>query len=192
MSPRNKDQNETIRKASIAKIVTASIELFSTKGFETTSVSQIAKKAGISKGLIYNYFESKNALLKGVFDYFASEEENIMSEVEDENPRIFLGNLIRLTFKELRNRPEFWKMVMGMSIQPDMYSFIHKMAVEKMRVYFPLLEELLAGCGIEHPKQEAKLVAAQLDGIVIHYLLIREGYPLQEVEDYLIEKYCKE
>ena len=83
-------------------------------------------------------------------------------------------------------------MVMGMSIQPDMYSFIHEMALEKMNKYFPLLEELLKGCGIDHPHQEAKLVAAQLDGIVIHYLLAKEGYPLDEIEKYLIEKYCKE
>jgi AcrR family transcriptional regulator len=191
MSPRNKDQNETIRKASISKIINASIELFSKQGFETTSVSHIAKKAGISKGLIYNYFDSKQALLKGVFDYFTSEEENIMVEVADEDPKIFLGNLFRFTFRELRDRPEFWKMVMGMSIQPDMYSFVHEMAVEKMNVYFPLLEELLNGCGVKHAHQEAKLLAAQLDGIVIHFLLVREGYPLIEIENYLIEKYCK-
>jgi len=92
----------------------------------------------------------------------------------------------------LKARPDFWKMVMGMSIQPDMYSFIHEMALEKMNKYFPLFEELLKGCGIDHPHQEAKLVAAQLDGIVIHYLLAKEGYPLDEVEKYLIEKYCTE
>jgi len=63
---------------------------------------------------------------------------------------------------------------------------------EKMNKYFPLFEKLLKGCGIDHPHQEAKLVAAQLDGIVIHYLLAKEGYPLDEVEKYLIEKYCTE
>ena len=192
MSPKSKDQNETLRKASIEKIVNASIELFSSKGFETTSVSQIALKAGVSKGLIYNYFDSKKDLLKGVFDYFGSEERNIMIEVMDENPRIFLKNLFQYTFRELKERPDFWKMVMGMSIQPDMYSFIHEMAVEKMRKYFPLMKELLEGCGVENADQEAKLVAAQLDGICIHYLLIKESYPLDDIENYLINKYCKE
>jgi len=191
MSPRNKEDNEAIRKTSIEKIVTASIELFAKQGYESTSISQIASLAGVSKGLIYNYFDSKLDLLKGVFDYFRSEEENLMLEVVHEDPKIFLENIFTLTFKELKARPEFWTMIMGMSIQPDMYSFVHKMALEKMTMYFPILEELLKGCGIEHPKQESKLLAAQLDGIVIHYLLAREDYPLDEVEEYLIEKYCK-
>ena len=66
MSPRNKIQNEAIRRASIDRIMDACLELFSRQGFAATSVNQIAKEAGVSKGLIYNYFESKEALIKEI------------------------------------------------------------------------------------------------------------------------------
>ena len=63
MSPRTKDQYSEIRRVSREKILSAALELFAKKGFHATSISQIAKKAKISKGLMYNYFKSKDRLL---------------------------------------------------------------------------------------------------------------------------------
>ena len=45
------------------EIVLATLEVFSEKGYEATSMSQIAKLAGIGKGTIYEYFESKEELI---------------------------------------------------------------------------------------------------------------------------------
>ncbi len=42
------------------------LELFGTEGFDKTSISSIASKAGISKGLLYNYFSSKEELIKTI------------------------------------------------------------------------------------------------------------------------------
>ena len=41
----------------------AALELFVTYGYQGTTISQIAKKASVSKGLLYNYFKSKEELL---------------------------------------------------------------------------------------------------------------------------------
>jgi len=40
----------------------AAIKLFSEKGFENTSVNQLAKEAGVGKSTIYGYFQSKNEI----------------------------------------------------------------------------------------------------------------------------------
>lgn len=40
----------------------AAIKLFSEKGFENTSVHQLAKEAGVGKSTIYGYFQSKNEI----------------------------------------------------------------------------------------------------------------------------------
>ena len=50
MSPRTKDQFEEIRNKSRENIEKIALELFAIKGYHATSVSQIAEKAGISKG----------------------------------------------------------------------------------------------------------------------------------------------
>ena len=64
MSPRKKEDNESIREERRKSILEVALSLFANKGYESTSISQLAKEAGISKGLIYTYFESKEALLK--------------------------------------------------------------------------------------------------------------------------------
>ena len=47
-------------------IVVASIALFVKKGMEKTTLSDILKEAGISKGTFYHYFSSKDDLLKSI------------------------------------------------------------------------------------------------------------------------------
>jgi len=98
MSPLSKEKIEEKRAASINKIFGASLELFSKQGFQSTSISQIARKAGISKGLIYNYFESKLELLEKLMESFGELEENMMSRVIDDDPRKFLENIFKAFF----------------------------------------------------------------------------------------------
>ena len=45
------------------EIALAALEVFAREGFETTSISQIAKAIGIGKGTVYEYFPSKEALI---------------------------------------------------------------------------------------------------------------------------------
>lgn len=79
MSPRTKVQFEKIRQKSRENIENIALELFALKGYHATSISQIAERAGISKGgLLYNYFKSKEQLL-----------DSIIAKVYDEIMRIF-------------------------------------------------------------------------------------------------------
>ncbi len=50
------------------QILDAAARVFAQKGFHPTTTRDIAKEAGIAEGTIYNYFESKAALLLGIFD----------------------------------------------------------------------------------------------------------------------------
>ena len=45
------------------EILEASLDLFSVKGFEATSISQIANAVGIRKASLYSHFENKQAIL---------------------------------------------------------------------------------------------------------------------------------
>ena len=48
------------------EVLDAALELFTEKGFAAARVEDIATKAGISKGTVYLYFESKEALMEGL------------------------------------------------------------------------------------------------------------------------------
>ena len=49
-----------------AQIVRAAVKLFSEQGYYTTTIQQVAREAGISTGLVYQYFRDKDDLLKSV------------------------------------------------------------------------------------------------------------------------------
>ena len=45
------------------QILRAAVKLFSGRGYYTTTISQIAREAGVSTGLIYQYFGDKDDIL---------------------------------------------------------------------------------------------------------------------------------
>lgn len=53
------------------QIVEAAYHVFAESGFQTTTVSAIAKRAGVGQGTVYRYFGSKIEILREVFDYTA-------------------------------------------------------------------------------------------------------------------------
>lgn len=50
------------------ELVRAALVTFVEKGFAATRLEEVAERAGVSKGTIYLYFESKEALFKAVID----------------------------------------------------------------------------------------------------------------------------
>lgn len=50
------------------QIIDAAMELFDQNGYSNTKISDITKKAGISKGLAYHYFQSKEDIIIAVLD----------------------------------------------------------------------------------------------------------------------------
>jgi AcrR family transcriptional regulator len=50
------------------QIVDTALAVFASKGFKGTSIKDIAETAGISQGLMYHYFPSKEALLTAIID----------------------------------------------------------------------------------------------------------------------------
>ena len=66
------------------EILEASLDLFSVKGYEATSISQIANAVGIRKASLYSHFENKQAILdalvKDVLDQYA--ERSIFAKAD--------------------------------------------------------------------------------------------------------------
>jgi AcrR family transcriptional regulator len=59
---RNQAQNQKQKDERRAQILSSALLLFSTKGLAATKVTDIAAAAGMSQGLMYHYFDSKEAI----------------------------------------------------------------------------------------------------------------------------------
>jgi AcrR family transcriptional regulator len=57
--PRSKEANQKVKDERREQILAAALELFATKGLAATKISDISTKTGMSQGLIYHYYKSK-------------------------------------------------------------------------------------------------------------------------------------
>ncbi len=53
-------------------LVAAGLELFAERGFEITTLDEVALAAGFTKGAIYRHFPSKGAFLLALFEQYAA------------------------------------------------------------------------------------------------------------------------
>ncbi|WP_170311542.1 TetR/AcrR family transcriptional regulator [Vallitalea okinawensis] len=67
------------------KIVEASYELFASKGYEETTVSDIIKLAGSSRGGFYHHFNSKEEILEAITDDYIEEFSERYNRIMDEH-----------------------------------------------------------------------------------------------------------
>ena len=59
--------------AARARLYTTALQLIGTRGYEATTLRDIAKKAGVSLGLLYRYFPSKHAVIVALYDDLSAE-----------------------------------------------------------------------------------------------------------------------
>lgn len=61
-------RQEERRSATLRAILSAAEKLFGNKGYEATSVDQIAASAGVAKGAVYHHFKRKKDVFEAVFE----------------------------------------------------------------------------------------------------------------------------
>ena len=190
MSPRTAEQNEHIRAESKHKIMDAAFKLIAKNGYEATSIAMIAKKAGVSKGLLYNYFISKEELVKALVLGAMAEGDELIEALFSDDAKQTLKNLFHWFFQEMRERPDHWRLRTELTFKIERFDFVHEIVTAKMNEYFTVVETLLKEMGYENAFGEARIVGAILDGMAFHALMFIDDYPLDEMEIYLIKKYC--
>ena len=192
MSPRTKDQYSEIRKVSREKILTASLELFAKKGFHATSISQIAKKAKISKGLMYNYFKSKDKLLDEIIQKGFAEMGSLgYNSTENISPEEQLKNYVDVVLDNLYTNITYWKLYLALLVHPD----IQKRFGKKMKVFreefVNQFSELFRQLGAKNPKIEAFLLGTFFDGLVLNFIAAEADFSVNEIKETLLSKYIQ-
>jgi AcrR family transcriptional regulator len=73
-------------KQRVAALIDAGAELFAEKGYEATTMTEIASRAGAAIGSLYQFFPSKEALAEALFDRFAERWAASFARVEELAP----------------------------------------------------------------------------------------------------------
>ncbi|MEM9680098.1 MAG: TetR/AcrR family transcriptional regulator [Bacteroidota bacterium] len=191
MSPRTKTQLDAHRAARQNEILLKALRLFANKGYFNTSISDIAKEAQISKGLLYSYFENKEQLLSTAIEYALTEATKLNSEQDlvDLNPDERISKTIETFFRMLTDKKELWSLVVSLAIHVGSIPSVHAIISEAYKGISMEFKQLFEDVGIANPEEEALKLGALLDGIGIQYLIFGEEYPLDTIKNNIIKTY---
>jgi AcrR family transcriptional regulator len=99
MSPRP-DVSEERR----AQIIESAIKVFARDGFANTRMDDVAAESGVSKGLLYWYFKSKEEIIIAIADLLFSDEFRKMQKlsIEGQTARACLESFLDIFIEDLR------------------------------------------------------------------------------------------
>lgn len=98
---RNPEQNRILRDVQQAKILSVSLDLFVRRGFAATRIADIAAEAGVSAGLLYHYFPSKDDVLIALLRESLSRMEAATEALESLDQPV--ADTLRLALQQLIN-----------------------------------------------------------------------------------------
>ncbi len=190
MSPRTTEQIDQIKQKKESLIIETAILLFSENGFKNTSMESIAKKTKVSKGNLYNYFDSKEALLRAVLRYGLEQFSDFLLEIQSEiNSEEQFERIIRRNFEILKTNSQFWKLYFNLVSQPSAQKHFKDLMEPMILTYMDVFQAYFRKKGDKNPSATALLLGGSMDGISLGYLMMGEEYPLDEVVKKLMEKF---
>jgi AcrR family transcriptional regulator len=100
-----------IRKGEVTRLAIedAALQLFLEQGYHATSMRQIAERAGLALGGIYNHFASKDQIFEAIIvdQHPYKRILPLILAVEEVTPEEFFGSAFRIVIRELGKQPEF-------------------------------------------------------------------------------------
>jgi len=108
------------KQAAKRTLLEAGISLFAEKGYASTSVREIVARAGVSKPVLYYYFENKEGIFRAILDWAAKQQEAILSQVL-EKPGTVLERLIHLChliYEGVMENQNLFKMIHNLVFGP--------------------------------------------------------------------------
>jgi AcrR family transcriptional regulator len=173
--PRTKEQNEKIREERRAEILTAAIELFARDGFADTSVSAVAKAAGVSHGTVFLYFPTKDDLFRAaVLEPLLTWEARYIVVLRPEgSPIERIERFVRQQVRDVAAQESYVRLVhyvLGLRSRfPDMAQEIFGFSGRQMAALAPVVAEGQA---------LGQLAPGDARGIAVTYFAWLNGAPL--------------
>lgn len=125
------------------KIYKVAADMFSKKGFEGTSVDDIANKAKVAKGTIYYYFKSKDDIFIGMVDDGIDRLNEILNEKikKEKTPKKKMEKLLETQLDFYKENAEFYQVLYSEFWRLETK---WKMGIDKIKKgHFSLIKEIL-------------------------------------------------
>jgi TetR/AcrR family transcriptional regulator len=174
--PRNKEQNEEIRRQRRETIIRGALKVYVEKGYAAAEIGDVAEQAGVARGLVYYYFKDKQALFRELFTYmFDQSTKHIHSHFGQENPVLeMLEKFVSSMYNNMLEQSESVQFFMRMRhdlhelFKPDELKIL-TWHVEYIQVIQNTLKRGMESGEIR--QMAPKLLASQFWGAVMHGMM---------------------
>lgn len=186
MSPRSASVNEELRRRSRERLLQATVELVAERGYEATTLADIADRAGSARGLVSYYFPGKRQLLQSAVHRLMHRTLQAALEREpatDEGPEL-LARAIDAILGLTEDSPVLMRTHMAGILQAE--GFVQ--CPEQQRLA-GLLRETVVRYGSENPDSDYPLLRALLMGAVFAVLMPGAPMPLTRLRAELFQRY---
>jgi AcrR family transcriptional regulator len=173
MSPRSASVNEELRRRSRERLLQAAVELVGERGFEATTLGDIADRAGSARGLVSYYFPGKRQLVQSAVHRLmhCTLQEALEREPRTTDGRERMARAIDAILGLAHDRPVLMRQHMAGLLQGE--GFVQ--CPEQRRLQ-ELLGETIAGYGSGNVPSDYPMLRALLMGAV--YAALVPGVPM--------------
>lgn len=184
ISGRLSGKRESAKSERRERLYEAAVTLFRTQGYETTTVDQITRRAGLAKGTFFNYFPTKDAVLR----YMGSREigrlgNTVLGGVTAASPLAKLKRLMSTLAASLENDRELVCLVFrkGISVTELLAGDAGGFSLQPMA---SLLIRQAQRAGEVNPDLDPDMLASALDALYLQQLVrwceSAKPYPLAD------------
>ena len=188
MSPRSKELSRQMKAESRRAIIAAALELFAKKGFSATTTEQIARKAKVSKGLIFNHFPSKQEILLAIINEEFDRLLPVLQESTDGHPpkERFVA-LVDTWMALLKSKPLLIRLTLQLNLDDEYRKLMRKKGKQYLEIYSERMRGLLLQLGSQTPELDAYLLSLIFDGFASNYTVAPDLFPLDDVKNHFVE-----
>lgn len=126
-------------------ILEAAISLFNENGYDNTSIENIAKIAGVGKGTVYGYFQTKKDIIKGFCEYELEKiHMKLVNGSNQDAPILEQMLTIYMTeFHHVTQNREFGRLYMRESVFPSDSDAQDNQEIDDkyFQILFPILQK---------------------------------------------------
>ncbi|MFJ6215998.1 TetR/AcrR family transcriptional regulator [Streptomyces sp. NPDC092296] len=188
MSPRRASVNEAMRQRSRERIMKATAELVDGQGYAGTTLADIARHAGIARGLVSYYFSGKRLLLQSAVHremhlHLAAELDRLP---DDAAPDARLACAVDSILGFALAHPRLMRSHLALILDPDAGGFVQD---PEQRRLGALLQGVLLARGSTAPEADHAVLRASLMGGCMGVLLPGAETPLVPIRADLFARY---
>ncbi|MBB3126659.1 AcrR family transcriptional regulator [Paenibacillus rhizosphaerae] len=193
--PRTQEENERIRQQAKAKIREAAIELFMRKGYHATSIDDVSKYAGVSKGLLYNYYKGKEELLGAMVEARIGELIQVMEKAEAlDTPAEQLRHIVEGAIDNVQRSPQVFRFYLHLQTQPEADETIAKygkLLIEESARQFQIQCRMFEKLGSADPVARSLYFSSALQGIMLMISTYPDQFPVEAMKRQIIDDFCQ-